>query len=132
MSLEKMIALHPHSDHRFDPLALAARHAGLAALFCTSCADACLAEDFSTAHRDLRQCIRMCLDTADICTAASRIATRLTAYDATLRRRMLELCIEACTLCAEECDRHDHEHCKLCATMCRECADDCRRALESL
>ena len=127
MSLEKMIATHPHADHRFDPLAIAARHAGLCALFCTSCADACLAEDM-----DMRQCIRMCLDTADICTATSRIATRLTAYDATLRRRMLEVCIEACTLCAEECGRHDHEHCRLCGTMCRECADNCRAALASL
>lgn len=127
MSLEKMMALHAHADHRFDPLALAARHAGLCALFCTSCADACLAEDM-----DMRQTIRMSLDCADICTATSRIATRLTAYDATMRHKMLELCIEACTLCAEECDRHDHEHCKLCATMCRECADDCRKALASL
>lgn len=127
MSLEKMMALHPHADHRFDPLALAARHAGLCALFCTSCADACLAEDM-----DMRQCIRMTLDCADICTATSRTTARLTAYDKTLRVKMLELCIEACELCATECDRHDHEHCKLCAVMCRECAGNCRDALATL
>lgn len=127
MSLEKMMALHRHADHRFDPLALAARHAGLCALMCTSCADACLAEE-----GDMRQSIRMTLDCADICTATSRLATRLTAYDATLRRAMLELCIQACELCATDCERHEHEHCKLCATMCRECADDCRGALESI
>ena len=127
MSLEKMIALHPHSDHRFDPLALAARHAGLCALFCASCADACLAED-----GDMRQPTRLALDCADICTATSRLTLRLTGYDKTLRRKMIELCIEACTLCAEEMDGHEHEHCKLCATMCRECVEDCRAALETV
>lgn len=128
MSLEKMIALHPDVGDDFnEALALAARHAGLCALFCTSCADACLAEDM-----DMTQCIRMCLDCADVCAAASRLATRRAGGDVALLRQALELCVAACAGCAEECDRHEHEHCKLCATMCRECVDDCRRALESL
>lgn len=124
MSLEKMIALHPLVHQDFEPLARAARHAGLCALFCTSCVDACLAGD-----EDRRQTIRMCLDCADICTAASRITARLTGYDAALRRQTIELCIAACEACAEECERHEEPHCRLCAEMCRECADDCRRAL---
>ena len=34
--------------------------------------------------------------------------------------------------CAAECEKHDHEHCKLCAQMCRECAEDCRKAAASI
>lgn len=127
MSLEKMMSLHPLAKREFDELALAARHAGLCSLMCTSCADACLAEDM-----DMRQCIRLTLDCADVCAMTAREAVRLTAYDADMRRRSLELCIAACEACAAECQRHEHEHCKLCATMCRECAEDCRRALASI
>jgi hypothetical protein len=128
MSVRKMIALHPDSaGHVNEPLALAAKHAMYCALFATSCADACSAEGM-----DMRQCIRTCLDAADICTAAAKVATRRTADDDQMVRAILSACIEACMLCATECDRHDHEHCKLCATMCRECADDCREAIGTL
>ena len=43
-------------------------------------------------------------------------------------RLMLESCASVCDACADECERHDHDHCKLCAEMCRECARDCRAA----
>ena len=29
-------------------------------------------------------------------------------------------------------EKHEHEHCRLCATMCRECGDDCREALATV
>lgn len=125
MSLEKMISLHPDvggdADHA---LATAARHAMLCSLFCTSCADACLAEDM-----DMRQCIRTCSDCAEVCAATARLAVRRSGQDAGMLRAQLETCIRACDLCAGECARHDHGHCGLCAEMCRECAADCRKAL---
>lgn len=125
MSLEKMIAAHPQvGGDPTEPLVLAARHAMLCALFCTSCADACAAEDM-----DMQQCIRTCLDCADVCTATARLATRRTGQNVDLLRAQFELCIQACETCAAECEKHDHEHCRLCATMCRECAEDCRTAL---
>ena len=128
MSVRKMIALHPSSaGHVNEPLATAAKHAMYCALFCTSCADACSAE-----QADMRQCIRTCMDCADVCTAAAKLAMRLTGDDDAMVRAMLLACIDACALCAAECDRHDHEHCRLCATMCRECAGDCREALATL
>lgn len=128
MSVRKMIALHPKSEgHINEPLATAAKHAMYCALFATSCADACSAESM-----DMRQCIRTCLDCADVCTAAAKLAMRLTGDDDAMVRAMLMACIDACEICAAECDKHDHEHCRLCATMCRECADDCREALATL
>ncbi|SEM82330.1 protein of unknown function [Sphingomonas gellani] len=128
MSIAKMIQLHPDVGDDFnEPLATAARHAMWCALMCTSCADACLAEDM-----DMRQCIRTCLDCADVSTAASRLMVRRTGQDIGMLRVQMEACIRACELCAEECGRHDHEHCKLCATMCRECLEDCRKALPTV
>ncbi|WP_380780351.1 four-helix bundle copper-binding protein [Sphingomonas sp. R86520] len=125
MSIEKMIRLHPDVGNDFsEAIATAARHAMLCSLFCTSCADACTAEPM-----DMRLCIRMCHDCADICTATAHVAVRRTGQNVVVLRAQLETCIQACEACAAECEKHDHEHCRLCATMCRECADDCRTAL---
>ena len=128
MSLQKMISLHPHVQDESEELILAGRHAMLCSLFCRSCADACVAE-MAASQMDMSQCIRTCLDCADVCASTARLATRRTAQNIELLRAQLELCIKACETCASECEKHDHDHCKLCATMCRECAEDCRKAL---
>ena len=128
MSIAKMIAAHPDVSGDLDePLALAVRHAMFCSIICTSCADACSAEEM-----DMRQCIRLCLDCADVCDMAARLATRRTDKNAILLQEALQLCVTACDLCAEECAQHDHEHCQLCAEMCRECSEDCKKALETL
>jgi Domain of Unknown Function (DUF326) len=128
MSIHKMIALHPDVGDDFnETLATAARHAMFCAEMCTSCADACVAETM-----DMRQCIRSCLDCADVCASTARLAIRRTGQNIEALRMMLETCASICDFCAEECSRHDHEHCKLCAEMCRECAADCRAALPTV
>lgn len=124
MSLQKMVDAHPQVQDGTEELILAARHAMLCSLFCTSCADACVAEDM-----DMAQCIRNCLDCADVCSATARLAVRRTAQNIDILRSQLETCIKACETCAAECDKHDNPHCQLCAKMCRECAEDCRKAL---
>lgn len=124
MSIRKMIALHPDTKgHVNQPLGDAVHHAMYCAKMCLSCADACAAEPI-----DLRQCIRLCSDCADVCEATARIAARRTGANDAIVKAMLLLCASACDACAAECERHDHEHCRLAAQMCRECADDCRRA----
>lgn len=128
MSIEKMISLHPDVGADFnEQLALAARHAMLCSLFCTSCADACSGEEM-----DMSQCIRTCSDCADICAATAHVAVRRTGQNVAVLRAQIETCILACETCAAECEKHDHEHCRLCATMCRECAEDCRKALPTI
>jgi len=124
MSLQKMVDAHPQVQDETEELILAARHAMLCSLFCTSCADACVAEDM-----DMAQCIRNCLDCADVCSATARLAVRRTAQNIDVLRSQLETYIKACETCAAECDKHDNPHCQLCAKMCRECAEDCRKAL---
>ena len=128
MSIHKMIALHPDvAGELNETLATAARHASLCSLMCTSCADACAAEEM-----DMRQCIRSCLDCADVCDATARLAVRRTGQNIEVLRLLLDSCAHVCELCAEECSRHDHGHCKLCAEMCRECARDCRLAIPTV
>jgi len=125
MSIEKMVALHPDLGGDSDvTLTTAARHAMLCTLMCTSCADACAAEQM-----DMRQCIRSCLDCANVCDATAKLAVRRTGENREALRLMLEACARICDLCAGECERHAHEHCKLCAEMCRECARDCLAAI---
>ena len=126
MSIEKMIAEHPHvaPGTNNDTLGLAVKHAMYCAAICNSCADACVAETM-----DMSQCIRLCSDCADVCTATYRVASRRTGGDRQLIRSLLAVCIEACERCADECESHGHAHCQRCALMCRECAADCRAAL---
>jgi hypothetical protein len=127
MSIRRMIALHAGvAGDPNEELSVAARHAMFCAVLCTSCADACSAEE-----ADMGQCIRSCLDCADICEAMGKVAVRRTGENVDVVRMMLETCASTCELCAEECERHEHEHCRLCALMCRECAADCRTALPS-
>lgn len=127
MSIHKMISLHPSVTELNEALATAARHAMFCSAMCTSCADACSAEEM-----DMRQCIRSCLDCADVCNATLKLAVRRTGENVAVLRAMLETCIRTCELCAEECARHQDEHCQLCAEMCRECAEDCRKALPTV
>lgn len=54
--------------------------------------------------------------------------------DHPLTRHHVEVCEQACRVCAEECDRHasSHEHCRHCAETCRECEQACREALQCM
>jgi len=98
---------------------------------CTSCADACLSEEQVA---ELRRCIRLNLDCADVCDATGRVLTRQTEYDAPTSKSLLEACREACATCAVECERHAdmHEHCRVCAEACRRCESACGQLLEAM
>ena len=128
MSIKEMIKDHPQvgSDYT-EELGEAVKHAMYCAAICNSCVDACSAED-----GDMRTCIRLCSDCSDICTALYRVASRRTAGNVTVIKSLLETCIAACRVCAEECAKHDDAHCQRCATMCRECLADCEKALTKM
>jgi hypothetical protein len=71
---------------------------------------------------ELRKCIRLNLDCADICEVTGRVLTRQSEYDASLTKAQLQACREACATCAEECERHgEMHHCSICAEACRRC-----------
>lgn len=132
MHAQEMIRTHPDvRGNTNDALIRCIEECYDRAQTCTSCADACLGEDMV---KDLRQCIRLDLDCADICAATGAIATRRTGSNEETIRRMLQACETACRLCAEECERHasHHEHCRVCAEACRRCERACRDAPQSV
>src|SRR4051812_881684 len=112
MHTKEMIATHPDVRGNINPALIDAIDAAYAcAQTCTSCADACLAEEMVA---QLRQCIRLNLDCADVCAALATLGNRRTGSNEGVIRKMLDACITACHLCGEECQRHagKHEHCR--------------------
>ena len=97
---------------------------------CTACADACISEPNVAV---LRQCIRLNLDSADLCFTTARIASRHAGGNTGALGSLLQACSSACGLCAAECSRHEHmDHCRLCAECCERCARACEGSLRAL
>lgn len=86
---------------------------------CNYCADACLGEDNV---KMMVNCIRIDRVCAEACAALNQIL----ATDYKDIQGLLDFCIKVCTECAEECEKHDHQHCKDCAKACRECVEACK------
>jgi len=89
---------------------------------CNYCFNACLGEE------DLHmmvQCIKLDKACGEICsTALSLVSSQSVFAD-----DYLELCAKVCEQCAEECGKHQNEHCQDCAKACRECAEACKAAI---
>ena len=129
---QEMLETHPWEGHvDRQVLAECIEACFECAQACTSCADACLSEDEVA---ELRKCIRLDLDCADICDATGRVLTRQTEYDAPTSKAQLESCREACRTCGEECQGHaeHHEHCRICADACARCSEACDRLLNAM
>jgi hypothetical protein len=87
---------------------------------CEWCADACAEEG-----EGMARCIRLCRDVADVASTHARFMARNSNYSPELA----EVCAGVCEECAEECARHDMDHCQLCADVLRECAASCRQMM---
>jgi len=132
MQAREMISAHPDVYGSIsEPLIACIEACFDCAQTCTSCADACVAEERVA---QLRQCIRLNLDCADICIAAGAFALRRAGSNQQVLRAMIEPCALTCRICVEECDKHagQHEHCKVCAAECRSCEQVCTAAIRIL
>ena len=120
----------PASDAGEEAFALV-QAAAECAYCCTTCADACLQEEHVA---ELRKCIRLNQDCAEICSTTALLISRPGEQDRPALRAQLEACIAICRACAEECERHAgmHEHCAICAECCRACAEACERMAGAL
>ncbi len=94
-------------------------------LACENCAAACLQENDV---RDMARCISLDWDCADICSQAARLLQR----DSEIAHQYLLLCEEICWMCADECGKHEYDHCKQCAEVCRVCAEVCHQHHEPI
>lgn len=90
---------------------------------CLACVDSCLDEE------GRKECIKLCLDCADICA----ICTSITSRKGPMAKEILELCIIACEKCAAECSKHaDDKACQECAAACKRFANECRDVIAAL
>jgi hypothetical protein len=85
---------------------------------CEYCATACLNEENPEMMKD---CIILDRDCADVC----RLTATLLSRNSKNIDKILEACAEICNKCADECSKHEHDHCQDCAKVCRECAEAC-------
>jgi hypothetical protein len=132
MHVQAMLSTHPQAQGQINDAMIRATESVFdCAQACTACADACLGE---AAIANLRQCIRLNLDCADVCFATGVVGTRRTGSDEKIISLMFEACAEACRQCGEECARHasQHEHCRICAEVCRSCERACLDATQSV
>lgn len=89
---------------------------------CNYCADACLDEDNVKMMVDCIRTDRVC---AEVCAALIQIlATGYKDVDG-----LVQYCIKVCNACADECENHEHSHCKECAKACRDCVQACKEYL---
>lgn len=94
---------------------------------CTACADADLAEDDLA---ELRNCIALNQECADVCIVTARVLSRPAHCDHFTLDRLLQACSRICRLCAEECHRHlHHRHCAICEQACLACVQACSALL---
>lgn len=91
-----------------------------AAQACEWCADQCAEKG-----EGMAKCIRLCRDVADLASMHARFMARNSNFD----NELAEACAGACEECAEECSRHDHDHCQLCADVLEDCAESCRNMM---
>src|SRR5581483_5367932 len=132
MHAREMISTHPNVRGNVnDTLVRCIEECFSCAQTCIACADACLAED---SVQQLRQCIRLNADCADICIATGALASRRTGSNDLTLAQMLETCVTACRVCGDECERHAsmHQHCRICAEECRRCQEACAQASASI
>lgn len=92
---------------------------------CNNCAASCLREENVKA---LAICIKLNLDCADAC----HLAFKLLARDSNHAVSVVELCKNLCRECAEECEKHDHDHCQLCAKACTKCANQSKNYIDQV
>jgi hypothetical protein len=128
-----MLETRPPAEHEADQPSLVAVMEALVdcAQTCAMCADACLDEQ---SVADLRRCIVLNLDCADVCNATFAVIARRTSKDIVLTRALVQACIEACRACGAECREHGEHmaHCAICAEACDRCREACERFLDAM
>ena len=98
---------------------------------CTACADECLDEPELA---DMRHCIRLNLDCADVVGTIARLLSRRGEPDLSTLRACLEAGTSIANACASETLKHasSYEYCRLTAEICAACGRECEEALVML
>lgn len=86
---------------------------------CEECASGCLSED---SVQSMTDCIKTDIECADICSVTLKFIGRRSS----IIYELLDLCIIACSRCAQECEKHQKDHCRRCAEACHRCVELCK------
>jgi hypothetical protein len=129
--VQGMLSTHPRNARNQEGITQCIQDCQECAVTCMVCADACLDEEMV---EQLKSCIRMNLDCADICETGARVMSRQVDTNQTVIRSIMEACATVCRECAAVCKSHAsrHEHCRICAEMCRRCENTCRQMLNMM
>ncbi len=92
------------------------------AVICNNCAILCSKEENSPMMAD---CIQLSTECAVICYTSAE----LMSLGSNKVKEIAKLCAAMCDDCAEECNKHNHDHCVECADACSKCADECKTIL---
>jgi hypothetical protein len=93
------------------------------ATMCKYCGSECLKEDDV---KMLGPCVQLDAECSLICMSTAELLM-IGGENATL---LCEACESIYNACAEECEKHDMEHCHRCAEACRHCAQECHQMVE--
>jgi hypothetical protein len=98
---------------------------------CTACADECLDEPELA---EMRRCIRLNVDCADIVSTIARLLSRRGEPDLAALRACLEAGTSIANACAAETLKHagTYEYCRLTGEICVVCARECEEALSMM
>ena len=84
---------------------------------------------------ELRECIRLMQDCADLCVTTARMLSRHPGRIGDVPGVVLEACAWVCSKTGGMCAWHavmGKKHCRICAEECRRCETICRTLLPSL
>lgn len=128
-SVSRILGSHPRVEQADPNVASLIAELSNCESTCVVCVDACLSEQDV---QMLARCISLNDTCADVCASTARTAARVGHMEPTILQHQLEACREACMLCADECEQHEHEHCRICSESCRSCAEACSAALRGM
>lgn len=87
------------------------------------CLQHCI-ELLGSGDKSMDACARTVRDMLATCEAMRTLANAKSP----LLKKMAAVCLEACKICAAECDKHPrHAVCKRCADSCRKCMDEIKK-----
>lgn len=89
------------------------------------CAAQCLYCFEGSDKEENKEALQKCMVLNMKCAETCKLVVQMLDKNTNDFEMYLKRCSIICLKCANECDKHEHEHCKQCAAVCRECSEMC-------
>lgn len=107
------------SKSKYGKAMMAAMHCQLAAEICLS---HCITE-MGKGDKTLANCAKSTKEVIAVCQSFVTLASQSSGFT----KKLANLCIEICEVCAKECEKHASHH-----QICKECRDSCLACIKEL